>query len=419
MEPGQAGRDPDDRSVARKFDRSMMRDVNRSLVLDVLRTESPISRTAIARRTSLAKPTVSAIVDVLLKQGMVREAGKGGAAPAGGRRPTMLEFNPSAEAFVGIHFGVTMCSVMVGDGLGQPLATVSNEAAVADPAASFAMAKSMLRDACSKADVPEGRIAGVAAAVPGLIDRASGTCVVAPNLGWYDVPVRQRLEELLGYPTSVHNIAQAAAIAEGRIGVAQGVQSYVWVYVGTGIGSGIIIDGEVFYGVRGFSGEIGHCPVADDGPKCRCGRVGCLETFASGPAIANEAQRLLRSGVSTSLQGVKRPITAQDVAAAAEAGDQIARDVLAHAAEMLGRGVSYLINVLNPNMVVIGGRVAQAGMSLLEPLRASIDRHALDAEEVPVVLSSVALEAEITGALLLAMDHARLGHLLVTARSSP
>jgi N-acetylglucosamine repressor len=392
------------RARGAKVDRNVMRDVNRTLVLHVIRDEGPMSRSDVARRTALAKPTVSGIVDNLVGEGLLREIGKGDATAAGGRRPTILEFDASSTAFAAIHFGVSTLTVAVGDGLGRPLATVARPSVHGNARTAIKRVRKMLDEACADAQVPFARLRGVAAAVPGLIDRTTGTCVVAPNLGWRDVPVQAALEKALGVPSRVYNIAQAAAVAEGRVGVARGVSSYVWVYVGSGIGAAVVTDGRLFYGMRGFAGEIGHCPVADEGPVCGCGRVGCLETFASGPAIARSAvAALLDRSRQSALRGL-RDVSAQDVAAAAQQGDAVALAILANAGELLGRGVSYLVNVLNPEMVVVGGRVAQAGDALLEPLRASVRHHALDAEQVPIVPSVLAERAEITGALLLAMD---------------
>lgn len=408
----------DGRSGPRKLDRSTMRDLNRSLVLDVIRVHGPVSRSDVARSTSLAKPTVSVIVDELVQEGRVLEIGKGGSAPAGGRRPTLLEFNASSEAFAGIHFGVHRCTVMVGDGTGAPIASLSEDAVRSDPKASVAAAAKLLRRACRKAKIEDTALRGVAVVVPGLIDRTTGTCVVAPNLGWDDVPLQELLEARIDVPVSVHNIAQAAAVAEHRLGAAQLVGSFVWVYVGSGIGAAIVVDGNLFYGTRGFAGEFGHSPVADEGPSCSCGRIGCLETFASGTAIARAAQERVASGAKTELADVDE-LTAEQVADAARRGDAVASEVFGSAGELLGRGISYLINILNPELVVIGGRVAQAGDVLLEPVRSSVGHHALNAEMVPVVASSLIGEAEVTGAVLLAMDHAARGQIQLTSRPFP
>ena len=156
------------------------------------------------------------------------------------------------------------------------------------------------------AKVPRSRIEGAAATVPGLYDRESGVCVLAPNLGWRDFPVRAALAEELDMPVTVNNIIHSVAVAEGRLGAARGVRSYVCVYVDMGIGSGIVADGRLFFGQRGLSGEIGHCPVIADGPACGCGRSGCLETVASTMALARAAEQAMAAGEASLLAGPRR-----------------------------------------------------------------------------------------------------------------
>jgi predicted NBD/HSP70 family sugar kinase len=174
--------------------------------------------------------------------------------------------------------------------------------------------------------------------------------------------------------------------------------------VGSGVGSGVVIDGRLFYGQRGFSGEIGHCPVLENGPACACGRRGCLETVASAMAIDRAARAAIAAGERTVLAGMDGPLDAAAIAVAARDGDAVARRILAEVSEHLGRGISYLLNVLNPEMIVLGGPVGQAGDALLDSVRASVARHALLPQGVDIVPSTLGDRAELTGAVLLAMD---------------
>lgn len=393
--------------MKRKIDRQVMRDSNRALVLDLIRRSGPLARAEVARRTALGKPAVSAIVDELRREGVVREVGRGAAAAAGGRPPVLVEFDASSEAHLGIHIGVNTTTVAVADGLGRVLATRSRRTPVGSPARTMRSLRTLVERALPDAGVPAGRLGRAAVAVPGLIERASGVCTIAPNLGWRDVPIEAEASAALGLPVSAYNITHAAAVAEGRTGAAAGVRTFVWLYVGSGVGSAIVVDGDLMVGARGFSGEIGHCRVAD-GPRCGCGKLGCLEAVASGPAIARAGARAVRAarsarGRRTVLAG-GAGLTAHDVVDAAAGGDAVAREVLAEAGARLGRGVSYLASILNPEMIVVGGRVALAGDLLLEPLRRALADDLLDAERVPVVQSSLAGRAELTGAVLLALE---------------
>ncbi len=183
-------------------------------------------------------------------------------------------------------------------------------------------------------------------------------------------------------------------------------------YVGSGVGAAIVVDGRVVYGKFGYSGELGHCAVLDNGARCACGRIGCLETVASGTAIAAAASGKL--GTATAARSSPK-IEAHDVALAARAGDLKAQRILARAGEYLGMGVSYLVNLLNPEMVVLGGRVIQAGEYLLEPVRASVARHAMRSEGIPIVPSTVGDDIMLRGAVLLAKDGDRIDGPVLSA----
>ncbi|HEY3253967.1 MAG TPA: ROK family protein, partial [Polyangiaceae bacterium] len=201
----------------------------------------------------------------------------------------------------------------------------------------------------------------------------------------------------------VNNVTSASAIAESRAGVAKGVRSFVWAYVDSGVGAGIVIDGHVFSGTQGFSGEIGHCAVVAGGPLCSCGMRGCLETLVSGPAIVRAAEAALASGEQTSLRSLSH-LDQVAVANAARAGDAVALKIFAAVGEHLGVGVSYLVNILDPQMIVLGGGVMEAGDLLLEGTRSSIARHSLKGSRIPVAISALGDDAGLIGAVFAAMD---------------
>jgi predicted NBD/HSP70 family sugar kinase len=172
------------------------------------------------------------------------------------------------------------------------------------------------------------------------------------------------------------------------------------------------VDGRVVYGKHGFSGELGHCAVLDNGIQCACGGIGCLETVASGRAIEDAA----RASLTGPMRGGRaKKVDAHEVAIAARAGDPEARRILARAGEYLGMGISYLLNLLNPEMVVLGGRVIQAGECLLEPIRASVARHAMRSEGIPIVPSTVGDDIMLRGAVLLALEGDRVDRPVLAA----
>jgi len=402
-----------------KGDNRAIREVNRSIILDLVRRGERVSRTELARRSKLTKPTVSAIVDELIVEGVVREVGFGESVAGGGRPARLLEFNDASAAYLGIHFGVRATSVAVADARGTIRLVRARPSAVGSPARSVKAVRALVGEALQAAKVPRTRVEGACATVPGLVDQESGACVLAPNLGWRDFPLRDALAEAIDMPVIANNITQAAAVAEGRLGAARGARSFVWLYVGSGVGSGVVIDGRVFYGQRGFSGEIGHCPVVEEGPVCGCGRRGCLETVASAMALGRAAEAARTAGEPTVLSAMEGPLDAGAIAEAARDGDRVARRILTEVSEHIGRGISYLLNVLNPEMIVIGGSVAQAGDALFEEVRASVARHALLPKGVEIVPSALGDRAELTGAVLLAMDQNVRSYRIVGGTAAP
>jgi len=403
MQPGVQG----------KVDSRAMREVNRSIVLDIIRGGGRVSRTDLAKRSALTKPTVSAIVEDLLTRGIVQEVGFGKTVATGGRRARLLEFNDASAAYLGLRFGVHTTTVAIADARGEVRAIRETPTPVGDPHAAVRAALGLVDGALEDAGVPRDRLEAVGVTVPGVVDTRTGTVAFAPNLGWRDVPIRALLHQALDLPVVVNNITSSGAIAEGRVGAAKGARSYVWVYVGSGVGAGIVIDGQLFSGTKGFSGEIGHCPIAEDGPLCSCGLRGCLETLVSGKAIERIAAEAARGSEKTQLSSFSAPFDAGVVLEAARAGDAVSQRILHEAGTHLGVGLSYLINVLDPELVVLGGRVMEAADFILEGARASVARHTLHGSKIDVVASTLGDRAGLVGSVLSAMDQAVRSYRIV------
>ncbi|WP_437956777.1 ROK family transcriptional regulator [Sorangium sp. So ce119] len=377
------------------------RELNRALVLDLVQEHGPISRTNLARLSGLTKPTVSAIIEELLESGSVRDVGS---ESRGGRPARLLEFNDDSAAFLGIEIGVEQTAVAVADARGRMRARLEQPAVLRDPHRTVRDVVELLPKVLQLAGVPRKRLRGACAILPGLIERPSGVCVLAPNLGWERFPLRAELSRALRMQVPVYNLPQAAAVAEGELGAARGHASYVWIYVGLGVGAGLVVDGRLFFGMQGYSGEIGHCRVANDGPPCGCGRRGCLETFTSVMALRRAAEAA--SARSSALAALPRPHAVSAIASAALAGDEAARAIFHEAGAQLARGIGVLLNLLNPQLVVLGGEAIAAPDILLAGVREELPRHAVRAGEVPVVASPLGSEAGLLGAVLLAREGA-------------
>ncbi|HVE80091.1 MAG TPA: ROK family protein, partial [Gemmatimonadaceae bacterium] len=221
---------------------------------------------------------------------------------------------------------------------------------------------------------------GVGIGSPGPLDRERGLVIVTPNLGWRDYPLRDRISEAVRLPATLDNDANCATYGEWWQGAAKGARNVVGMTIGTGIGGGLIIEGRLYHGASDVAGEIGHTTIDSTGRRCKCGNYGCLEAYASGPSIAERAREALGGGevsiLTTVVAGRVEDITAQVVYEAAKRGDAVAREVVRDTARFLGAGVANLLNIFNPNVVVIAGGVTQAGDYLFEPLRAEVKRRA-------------------------------------------
>jgi len=259
------------------------------------------------------------------------------------------------------------------------------------------------------------RLVGCGLGVAGLLDGRAGLVYTAPNVaGFQDLPLKKLLEEMVEVPVTLENDANAAAFAEYWLGAGRGVGSLVCLTLGTGIGSGIILEGKLLRGASGAAAEAGHIAVEADGERCGCGARGCLEAYASATAILREARAALARGEGTALGSSfgTRPeaLTAKDVGDAARAGDPVARGILEKAGRYLGVGLGSLVNLLNPDLITLAGGLVGAGDLLLRPALAELERRAFPVllRRTRVELSALADTAGILGAAGLVLADAGL-----------
>jgi glucokinase len=264
------------------------------------------------------------------------------------------------------------------------------------------------------ADLPYSSLSAIAIAVAGAIDSEKGMVTASPNLpGWHDIPLRDEMQISTGVRTFVINDATAAALGEHRFGAGRGIRNLIYLTVSTGIGGGIIIDGKLYSGASGSAGELGHMTIDVNGPRCACGNVGCLEMLASGKAVAREAQRLIAQGTKTAIleiaEGDAQYVTAQTVATAAQKGDAVALSIVNKAATHLGVGMVNLVNIFNPEMIIVGGGMGKMGEMLLKPARKVVAERAFKfpAGVVRIVSSELGDNAGVFGAVAFVVDSDR------------
>lgn len=265
---------------------------------------------------------------------------------------------------------------------------------------------SAANSAISQAKLETSELAGIGIAAAGILDTEKGIITTSANLpNWHDVPLREIVADRLGITTYLINDASAAALGEHRFGAGKGVDNLIYLTVSTGIGGGIIIDGKLYSGTDGCAGELGHMTIEAHGPQCKCGNFGCLEVLASGTAMAKEAAERLSQGKESSIiefaEGRLENITAEIVALAARQGDPLACDIVSRAASYLGIGLANLVNIFNPELIVIGGGVSKMGEMLLEPARKVVKERAfqLPSRTVRIVRARLGSNAGIMGAV--------------------
>ena len=249
---------------------------------------------------------------------------------------------------------------------------------------------------------PQARVVGIGMCAPGPLDPKAGIVIGPPTLaGWHNVPLIDILSRQFGLPVRLENDANAAALGEWRFGAGRGADSMVFVTVSTGIGGGVIGDGRIYHGRRGLAAEIGHMTITGEGERCFCGNVGCFEAVASGTALGRRATRLTRAGDGSQLRRLSTngDVSARHVVEAARAGDATARELVEAEAKWLGIGFTNLLHLYSPEVIVMGGGLAN-GFDLLAPgIRATVEERAMRAyRDVPIVPAELGDRAGLVGA---------------------
>jgi predicted NBD/HSP70 family sugar kinase/biotin operon repressor len=382
---------------------------NRRRVLDALRTRGTASRAEIARLTGLSRSTVSGLVGELQDAGLVIETarsldGANGQQQSQGRPPVLLTLDRRAGAVVGIDFGHEDVHVAVAD-LSRTVLAERVTAIDVDHAGLGALdaAAALVNEALAEAQVPHERVLAAAMGVAGPVDHSHDLVhrsAILPS--WTDIRPGAEMSRRLAVPVFVENDANLGALAEVTMGAATGTSDAIYLMIASGIGAGIIVGGQVLHGAGGTAGELGHVLVDDNGPICRCGNRGCLETLVAGPAIVDLLKRT--HGPDLTLDGVMALVHADEAGATRAIED---------AGRAVGRVLAGLVNVLNPEAIVVGGELAAAGEALLGPIRTAIGRHAIRpaGDDVRVVASELGDRAEVLGALILAAQRADAPHL--------
>lgn len=385
-------------------------EINKVKIINLIRDSEGISRADLAKSSGLSAPTISRIVDSLLREGLVMEIGAG--ESRGGRRPTLLRFSGVDSFIIGVDLGTTNIYGVLTDLDADVVAEIRRPTVVEEGFSRIMERTSaIIRELRDHLGGRRGRVCGIGLAIAGLINRERNIVEFSPDFRWHNVDVRAALALDPGTPVVFDNVTRVMALGEMWYGAGRDYRNFIMINVGYGIGAGIIIQGSPLYGLKGLAGEFGHITLERDSDvQCDCGNFGCLEALASGNAIAKSAQKELRQGALSGLTdmcgGDLSRVTAEMVANAAKLGDGTAWSIFDRASEYLGLGIAGLINLFNPEAVFVGGGVAQAGDILFDRIRKTINSRALNkaASDVAILPATFGPKAAVMGAISLILS---------------
>jgi len=347
--------------------------MNRNLVLNLIHTSGPLSRTEIARRSGLSNATVSEISNELVMAGLVEEVGEG--ESTGGRRPSLLRLNAQAGYVVGIKVMEQTITCALADLNAKVIAHYSYPVGSEhSPEAIQALLIKTITEAIHNAQISTDRVLGIGIGLAGLIDARQRIICYSPYFDWHNVNLADRLIAHFNLPVYLENDVNTLTVAEQWFGHGRGIENFVVVTVGRGIGSGIVMNGQF---CREAAGEIGHLTMILNGPPCPCGKRGCLEAISADPAVLRTVHERLTDGHHSTLgqNGANHERTLEDVVDAANNGDTLACEILENSGYFLGIGIANLVNLLSPQLVIVSGEGMKAGKHRSDAMRRAISEH--------------------------------------------
>ncbi len=392
-------------------DHVFVRELNLSTVLRLIYGEAPISRAHLATLTGLNKSTISSLVEDLLVRKLIHETGINSVGT--GRPATQLEINANVGGVVGVELGVDFVAVVLADFLGNIL---GRKQMSADPAASqaktFSQVQELIEEMMLLCRHMGLKVLGLSFSIPGTVDLDGGVLIFAPNLQWHNVPFRSIFSGSTGVKVFIENDANAAALAEHLFGVAKHLRDFIFVFAGVGLGGGLFLNGQLYRGKGGYAGEIGHTSIIAEPfqQACHCGNMGCWETYANQVSIIQRVQARLdtkRSSLISSLMDEQNaPLSMSIIKQAADAGDIDAIDSLAEAGTAMGNGFAGLVNIFNPEKIILGGPISIAGNFLLPSIRQSVNKHAMHeiVLQTEIDLSAFGPDASLIGSAAVVVD---------------
>ncbi len=382
----------------------LLKEINRAAVLDLIRTSKAVSKAKLAQITGLSPTAIGSITSSLLEDGYIHETGT--TESKRGRKPTKLELKAGSYYSVGFDIDVDCIGSTLIDITGQILyENYSPLPHGIDAEGTMGLIEKEIGFILEKYGIEMGRLLGAGISIAGMVNYKTGEILLAPNLGWSNVDLKSYAVRFPNISFYVENEARSSAICENWIGSCTDIKDFVCINVKSGIGAGIFADGKIYRGVDGIAGEIGHIPVDENGPRCGCGNYGCLETMASTQYIVENAKRLIRQGVVSSLNEISDvdAIDLEAIVKAAKEGDEASKGIFTESARYLGIAISNIVNILNPSRIVIGKEFVKYSDLVIDYLRNFVSVKALKASStsVEIITSSMGERSSVIGAAII------------------
>lgn len=366
-----------------------------------------LSKPEICRLTNMTTPTISRIIDELIEEGWVTDRGQG--SSIGGKRPHIFSLNPDASYIMGVDVGREHLKIAIFNLRKEIIGEIKIYPSILedkDDEKTLHYIKEKIDQTLESLQIPYSKIKVAGFAIPGLIDSDGNSYTY---LAFENPNIKSVLENMLGMPVFIDNDSKIMAMAEHTFGVAKDVDNALCVSINECIGLGMILNSQPYTGYKGMAGEFGHIRISGLNGQCYCGKVGCLETVASGRAIIKTASEAIRNGVKTAIVNTSgnQGVTLASIIKAAKQDDIFAIDLLQKAGEKIGEGISTLIHLFNPQLLVIGGEIVDSGDLVIAPIQQTLNKYTLTRlkNQCEIKMSDLNSHSTIMGTLMVVMKH--------------
>lgn len=367
-----------------------------------------LSKPEICRLTNMTTPTISKIIDELIEEGWVTDQGQG--ASIGGKRPHVFSLNPDQAYIMGIDVGRISLKIAIFSLRKEVIGEIKIFNSILEEGKTndenIRYIKEKITQTLNELDIPYLKIKVAGFAIPGLIDSDGNAYTY---FTYEDTNIKKVLEKELGIPVFIDNDSKIMAMAEHTFGVAKGIPNVLCISVNECIGLGMILNSQPYTGFKGMAGEFGHIRISGLDGQCYCGKIGCLETVASGKAIIKNARKAIQNGTDTAIETLagKGQITLSTIIKAAKQDDIFAIDLLQKSGEKIGEGISTLIHLFNPQLLVIGGEIVNSGDLIIAPIQQTLNKYTLTRlkNQCDIKLSDLNSHSTIMGTLMVVMKH--------------